>query len=93
MGIVPLGKIFAATVKDAPALVRSSWVARSVPPAQMSKLRAIRAIAGIAVANTIAAANPYLIKPFITIPPPGSRVKVRRVNAGKISKVPRYFAD
>jgi hypothetical protein len=37
-------------------------VARSVAPAQMSKLRAIRAIAGIAVANTIAAANPYLIK-------------------------------
>src|SRR5579864_5800170 len=72
MGIVPLGKIFAATVKDAPALVRSSWVARSVRPAQMSKLRAVRAIAGIAVANTIAAASPYLIKPCITIPPVGS---------------------
>jgi len=57
----------------------------------MSKLRAIRAIAGIAVANTIAAANPYLINLFITFLLSKCcrcGMQVRRINAGKLPKVP-----
>src|SRR5579859_997541 len=58
IGIVPDGKIFAATVRNAPRLVASSWVATSVAGlTQTSKLRFASAGVAIAVSITMASRN------------------------------------